>query len=96
MLFFFGFTLKTVHYSSGLILITTSDTSNHSRVIRKLLKVATLYAVAEVSGVQGKKGKERGQFLVASCLHTHLHTEAISGAEMLFYLTFINMSNLYV
>ena len=46
---------KVVHHSSVLSLLTLADTSNYSRVIRKLLKMARLCLVAEVCGVKGEE-----------------------------------------
>ena len=50
---------KVIHSSPVLILITLADTSNYGRVIRKLLKMAGLSAIAEVRGVEGEEeGRE--------------------------------------
>ena len=46
---------KVLHHSPVLGLITLAETSNHSRVIRKLLKVAGLCVVVEVCGVEGEE-----------------------------------------
>ena len=49
---------KVVHSSPLLILITSADTSNYGRVIRKL-KTADLYAITEVCVIQGEEeGRE--------------------------------------
>jgi len=46
---------KVVHSSPVLILITSADTSNYGRVIRKLLKMAGLCAIVEVCGLRGEE-----------------------------------------
>ena len=48
---------KVVHHSSVFSLLTLADTSNDSRVIRKLLKMARLCLVTEVRGVKGEEEK---------------------------------------
>ena len=71
---------KDVHHSSVFSLLTLADTSNDSRVIRKLLlKTARLCLVAEVCGIKGEEERREDSPLwgtgVASdtqcCKHTY-------------------------
>ena len=65
---------KVVHHSPVFSLITLADTSNNSRVIRKLLKMARLCLVAWSPWYRGWRGKETGQSLVGPwcCWPLHL------------------------
>ena len=53
---------EAVNHSPGLSLITLADTSNDSRVIRKLLKMARLWSGSWSPWCKGWRGKERAQF----------------------------------
>ena len=71
---------KAVYRSPVFSLLTLADTSNDSRLIRILLKMARLCLVAEVCGVKGeRKGERRVPFKAPVLLTTSSDTECPSA-----------------
>ncbi|KAL7849955.1 hypothetical protein SRHO_G00193040 [Serrasalmus rhombeus] len=74
---------KVLHRCPVLILFTLADTSNYCRVIRKLLKVASLCAVAEVRGVEGEEEGREDSTLWDSSVADHSVRHTVLQAYIL-------------
>ena len=74
---------KVVHHSPVLSLLTLADTSNYSRVIRKLLKMARLCLVAKVCCVKVEEKRSENSPLWGPGVADHCIWDTVLQARVL-------------